>query len=79
MYKYVLTYEGRARFRRIEVRAHLDPSARTEDYNILHYIYEHGAATTDEILSHTGLQWNDVVNRLFILMNRGFIEASSEK
>lgn len=79
MDRYILTYEGMARFRRIEIRAHSDPSSRTEDYNILHYIYEHGAATTDEIVSHTGLSSNNVVNRLFILMNRGYIEASVER
>jgi DNA-binding MarR family transcriptional regulator len=75
MDRYTLTYEGRAKFRRMDMRAGLDESTRTEDFKILHYIYENGAASVDEMVSYTGLRRGELVNKLMGIMNRGYIEV----
>ena len=58
----------------METRISSDSSTRTEDYQVLHYLYEHGAVTVQEIVSYTGLSWSEVVNKLATLMNHGYIE-----
>jgi predicted transcriptional regulator len=78
MERYTLTQEGRARFRRMETRAHIDASAVTSDFKLLHYFYEHGAASVEEIEDYTGLSWSAVVNEIGTLMNRGYIEGLPE-
>jgi DNA-binding MarR family transcriptional regulator len=75
---YTLTQEGRARFRRMEIRAHTDASALTNDLKLLHYLYEHGAASVEEIEDYTGLSWSATVNEIASLMNRGYIEGLPE-
>ena len=79
MDRYTLTYEGRARFRRMETRIHSDTSAMTKDYEILHHLYERGTATVEEIENYTGLSWNEVENRLSALMYHGYIEGLAEQ
>jgi DNA-binding MarR family transcriptional regulator len=74
MDRYTLTYEGRAKFRRMETRVTADTSARTGDYDILYYIYEYGAATVSEIEEYTGLPTNEAISRLAALMSYGYIE-----
>jgi DNA-binding Lrp family transcriptional regulator len=78
MERYTLTYEGRARFRRMETRVNVDTSADTEDFKLLHFLYVHGAATIEEIEDYTGLSWSETVNKIATLMNRGYIEGLTE-
>jgi hypothetical protein len=75
MERYTLTFEGRARLRRTETRANIDASADTEDFRLLHYLYVHGSATVEEIESCTGLPWDEAINKISVLMNRGDIEG----
>lgn len=79
MERYTLTIEGRSRFRRMETRAIIDTSADTEDYKLLQYLYTHGAATVEEIESYTGLPWDEAINKISALMNRGYIEGQVEQ
>jgi len=76
--KYTLTYQGRAKFRRMETRIHSDESAMSEDYDILHYLYERGAASVEELEEYTGLSWNEVTNKLSTLMYHDYIEELAE-
>lgn len=78
MDKYTLTYEGRAIVRRMETRVHSDVSSVTEDYRIMHWLHEHGAATLPEIGDYTGLSANELTNKIFSIMNRGYIEKLIE-
>jgi hypothetical protein len=79
MDSYMLTQEGRARFRRMETRANVDTSVATEDYEVLHFLYVHGAATVEELERHTGLPWDEAVNEISTLMSRGLVEGLAEK
>lgn len=79
MERYVLTLEGRARFRRMETRANVDTSVDTGDFKLMHYIYMHGAATVEEIERYTGLPWDETINEISALMNRGYIEGLTEQ
>jgi len=79
MDRYTLTYEGRARLRRVEASIDSDTSAKTEDDKLLHYLYVHGAATIEEIQNYTGLSWSVVENRLSALMYHGYIEGLPEQ
>ena len=75
MDSYILTLEGSARFRRMETRANVDTSVATVDYEILHFLYVHGAATVEEIEDYTCLPWSETINEISTLMNRGYIEG----
>ena len=77
MERYTLTLEGRARLRRMETRANIDASADTGDFRLLHYLYVHGPATVEEIESFTGLPWDEAINEISVLMNRGYIEGTT--
>lgn len=79
MERYTLTSEGRARFRRMETRANIDTSADTDDFKLLHYLYAHGAASVEEIEHYTGLPWDETINKISGLMNRGYIEGQAEQ
>jgi DNA-binding MarR family transcriptional regulator len=78
MDSYTLTIEGRAKLRRTETRANLEVSADTEDFKLLHYLYVHGPATVQEIESFCSLPWDEVVNKISTLMNRGYIEGFTD-
>lgn len=41
-------------------------------------LYVHGAAMIEEIESCTGLPWDEAVNKISTLMNRGYIEGFAE-
>ncbi len=75
MERYTLTYEGRARFRRMETRTKVDTSAITEDFKILQYLYAHGSASIEEIEDYLELSWSETVNEIARLVNRGYIEG----
>lgn len=78
MERYTLTYEGRARFRRMETRAKADTSTSTEDFRILQYLYGHGPASIKEIESNLELSWSETINEVADLVNRGYIEGFTE-
>ena len=75
MEKYTLTYEGRSMLRRMESRVSTDSSFKTDDFQILEFLYENGAASVDDIESYTGLSRGELVNKLLGIMRRGYIEA----
>jgi DNA-binding MarR family transcriptional regulator len=76
MNRYMLSNEGRARARRrkISVKAEM---AKTEGYEVLDYLYEHGAGTVEEIANHTGLSQGHVMDKLLVFINHGFVEESA--
>jgi DNA-binding MarR family transcriptional regulator len=59
----------------METRANVDNSVDTEDYEILQFLYMHGSATIEEIESHAALTWDETVNEIATLLNRGYIEG----
>ncbi len=72
MDRYMLTSEGRARFRRMKFNV---VTAEVPDgFKVLDYIYEHGADTMDEIGVVTGLAREQVFNQLQLYMNHGLVE-----
>jgi transcription initiation factor IIE alpha subunit len=73
---YTLTNEGiaRSRKRKMSVKAEM---ASIEGYEVLDYLYDHGAATLEEISDHTGLSHGQVVEKLILFMNHGLVEGSS--
>ena len=75
MDRYTLSYEGRARLRRMEADIAAGTSGETQDYELLHYLYAHGAATVEEIEKYSGQSWSDVVNRLSTLMYHEYVEG----
>ena len=78
MDRYTLTVEAMARLREMETRVNIDKSADTADFKLLHYLYVHGSATIEEIEAYTGLPWDEAVNEISTLMNRGYIEGRTE-
>lgn len=60
------------------MRAGIDVSSRTDDFEILHYIYENGAATVEDMMKYTGFSRGGLVNKLMSIMNRGYIEVLPE-
>ena len=67
MSKYTLTIEGIARFRRRRVSVSAE-MARMEGYEVLDYLYEHGAGTVEEIGNYTGLTQVQVINKLSVFI-----------
>lgn len=72
MDSYMLTSEGRARFRRM--KSGVTTAAIPDGYKVLDYIYEHGADTVDEIGVVTGLSRDRVVSQLQGYMVHGLVE-----
>ena len=63
--------------RRMESRVSTDSSFKTDDFKILEFLYENGAASVDEIVGYTELSRGELVNKLLGIMKRGYIEASA--
>ena len=74
MDRYILSNEGRARFKRMKISVNIAGVAKMGGYEVLDYLYEHGAATVEEIENYTGLSWNQVVDRLSVLIHHGYVE-----
>ncbi|MBN1177106.1 MAG: hypothetical protein JXA51_05440 [Dehalococcoidales bacterium] len=72
MDRYMLTSEGRARFRRMKFS--VTTAAIPDGYKVLDYIYEHGADNVDEIGVVTGLPREQVVSQLQGYMVHGLVE-----
>jgi len=79
MDRYVLSNNGRARFRRLRIRVNSDTASKIVDYEILDYLYEHGAATVEEIENYTGLSWDQVTNKLSTLIYHGYVEELAKQ
>jgi DNA-binding MarR family transcriptional regulator len=74
MDSYLLSYEGRARFKRTKISVEIEGKVKMEGYEILDYLYEHGAATVEEIENHTGLSWGEVADKLGLFIHSGYVE-----
>lgn len=77
MDRYILTNEGRARFRRIKIQGNA-VMAKIYGYEVLNYLYEHGAGTVEEIANHTGRSQGHVMDRLLAFINQGYVEKLAE-
>ena len=77
MDRYMLTSEGRTKFKRTKIR--MSAEEQTMDgFDILDYLYEHGAATVEEIEKHTGLSYGQVVHKIESFIPWGYIERLAE-
>ena len=77
MDRYTLTSEGRSKFTRTKIRMSAEEQTM-EGFDILDYLYEHGAATIEEIEEHTGLHYDQVVHKIESFMPWGYIEKLGE-
>jgi predicted fused transcriptional regulator/phosphomethylpyrimidine kinase len=73
MDRYTLTNEGRARSRR-RIISESAETARMEGNEILDFLYEHGAATIEELVEVTGMTRVHVMDKILLYMNHGIIE-----
>jgi DNA-binding MarR family transcriptional regulator len=78
MDRYILSDEGRARFRRIKMSGEVT-KADMQGYEVLDYLYEHEPATVNEIAGFTRLPRSQVEDELMIFVTRGFIKGYIEK
>ena len=79
MDRYVLSDEGRARFRRIKASVDIEAKADMQGYEVLDYLYEHEPATLNEIAKFTRLPRSQVGDELMIFVIRGFVKGYIEK
>ena len=79
MDRYMLSREGRARFQREKISVDIEEKVKMKGYDVLDYLYEHGAATVEEIEEHTGLSWGQVVDILGSFIPWGYIEGLAEQ
>jgi DNA-binding MarR family transcriptional regulator len=77
MDRYMLTSEGRTKFTRTKIRMSAE-EVTMEGFDILDYLYEHGAATVEEIEKHTGLSYGQVVHKIESFIPWGYIERLAE-
>ncbi len=73
----MLTSEGRTKFKRTKIRMSAEEQTM-EGFDILDYLYEHGAATVEEIEKHTGLSYGQVVHKIESFIPWGYIERLAE-
>jgi len=71
MDKYLLSTEGRARFKRMRISG--EPAF--EGYEILSYLYDHGSTTVEELTAHTGLERGKLMERILSFINHGMVEG----
>ncbi len=74
MHRYMLSNEGTARFKRTKISVNIEGEARREGYEVLDYLYEHGAATVEEIKNYTGLSLVQVEGKIMAFITRGYVE-----
>jgi len=79
MDRYALSDEGRARFRRTRTGVDIMGEAKREGYEILDYLYRHGAATLEEIEKVTGLSGSRLVTRIWAFIHQGIVEKLGGK
>jgi transcription initiation factor IIE alpha subunit len=73
MDRYTLTEEGRARSRR-RIISESAETASMEGNEILDFLYEHGAATVEELVEFTGMTRFHVMDKILLYLNHGLIE-----
>jgi hypothetical protein len=71
MDKYLLSNEGRARFKRMRISG----EPRFEGYEILEYLYEHGSSTADELVEPTGLARGKLMELIITFIHHGLVEG----
>ena len=74
MDRYFLSGEGRARFQRMRISLEAGGS-KFEGYEILAYLYDHGASTAAELVTHTGLSRGKLMELIFTYIHHGFVEG----
>ena len=62
------------RFKRLKLSVNAEITSM-EGYEALDYLYEHGAATIEEISNYTGLTKGQVMEKMVSFMNRGLVEG----
>jgi DNA-binding MarR family transcriptional regulator len=77
MEKFMLSSEGRTKFKRSRIRMSAE-EVTMEGFDILEYLYEHGAATIEEIEKHTGLPYDQIVHKIESFLPWGYIERLQE-
>ena len=73
----MLTSEGVARFRKRKVLT-AEGQGREQGYDILNYLYEHGGASLEEIISYTGLTRGDVMQKISTYLSHGLVEGMKD-
>jgi hypothetical protein len=73
MDRYTLTFEGRNKFARTKIRMAAEEKT-IEGFEILDFLYEHGAASIEEIAEHTELHYDEVVHKMESFMPWGYLE-----
>ncbi len=71
MDKYLLSAEGRARFKRMRVSG--EPAF--EGYEVLAYLYDHGSSTAEELSRHTGLDRVKLMELILTYIHHGLVEG----
>jgi hypothetical protein len=71
MDKYLLSNEGKARFKRMRISG----EPEFEGYVILAYLYDHGSSTVDELTEHTGLAHGKLMELILHFINHGLVEG----
>ncbi len=79
MVRYTLSFDGKARFKRVKISTNIEGEGNKEFYEVLDYLYEHGAATVEEIENYTGLSYDQVVNKLESFIYWGYVEKLAEQ
>ena len=77
MDRYILSSEGMARFKRRKISVDMGLE-KMEGYEILGYLYEHGAATVEEIENYAGLSRSQVIDKLSTFIHHGFVEGLAD-
>lgn len=73
MDRYTLTEEGRARSRR-RIISESAETASMEGNEILDFLYEHGAATVEELVEFTGMTRFHLMDKILLYLNHGLVE-----
>jgi hypothetical protein len=71
MDKYLLSNEGRARFKRMRISG----EPRFEGYEILEFLYDHGSSTAGELIEHTGLARAKLMELIITFIHHGLVEG----
>ena len=77
MDRYMLTNDGRTKFKRSKIRMAAEETTM-EGFEILDYLYEHGASTIEEIEKQTGLEYEQIIHKIESFEPWGYIQKLSE-
>jgi hypothetical protein len=77
MDKYLLSNEGRARFKRMRLSvAAGDPEF--EGYSVLAYLYDHGAMSAGELVENSGFSRSKLMDLIISFIHHGLVEGIQE-